>query len=382
MGSEDKDGPPGLEEIENLAQGCGLQNSSFIIEIKDILKEIYKQIDVEASKKLTVKGASDFKHLAHRLFLKCAEADNRHNTYKLRIKSLEEQLEDKNKYLEQIGKNLDNLTKIIEVNTGKIDQLASAPTSGTAFSRPLIQNQKDEAPVLVIDTISENGALSFRDVLVKNKSNLGKHNIKDLIIPKQNRLIIKMNNQAELDNLQQAISKERELADLAQIKISKQRKNRLILFGVPPGLSDVEFIKEIESVENIEGHEIEIIKKFKNERSGNDNTNYIIDVDNYTKGVLLERGKIIINYNRIRIGNYVNITRCFRCQRYDHVAQGCKNRVVCGGCSGEHDTRECKNKDNEKCANCKTERHHRSDSKTCPTFAAYKKDKLNQNKDG
>lgn len=95
--------------------------------------------------------------------------------------------------------------------------------------------------------------------------------------------------------------------------------------------------------------EIEIVKSFLNM---NKTKNYIIDVNNTTKQVLIEKSKIIIQYNRVRIQNYVPINRCYKCQQFGHVAFNCRNKQICGGCGDLHDTRNCTS-DKIICVNCK-----------------------------
>ena len=60
--------------------------------------------------------------------------------------------------------------------------------------------------------------------------------------------------------------------------------------------------------------------------------------------------------NSCRIEEFVQITRCFRCMGYGHIAAVCdlkdKNIMVCGNCGLNHETKACKTeKSNFRCVN-------------------------------
>ena len=43
--------------------------------------------------------------------------------------------------------------------------------------------------------------------------------------------------------------------------------------------------------------------------------------------------------------------RCYKCQRYGHIAKVCKGKQRCGKCGGDHAYGECGDKE-RKCCNC------------------------------
>ena len=44
--------------------------------------------------------------------------------------------------------------------------------------------------------------------------------------------------------------------------------------------------------------------------------------------------------------------RCFKCQRFGHVAAVCKGKQRCGRCSGDHEYGKCEEGAKLKCCNC------------------------------
>lgn len=90
---------------------------------------------------------------------------------------------------------------------------------------------------------------------------------------------------------------------------------------------------------------------------------------------LRKKGKVFIEWEACRIKDYVDVARCFKCQRYGHVAKFCTNKTeTCSFCAGEHDFKTCKKerKENAKCVNCtregKTDVKHPSSWRGCPAY--------------
>ena len=76
---------------------------------------------------------------------------------------------------------------------------------------------------------------------------------------------------------------------------------------------------------------------------------------------------------RIRCESYrttPQVTQCYKCQGFNHIAKDCKKAQKCVRCAGAHKSTECpdKNKDSLKlkCSNCNGE--HVASSKECPKF--------------
>lgn len=72
--------------------------------------------------------------------------------------------------------------------------------------------------------------------------------------------------------------------------------------------------------------------------------------------------------------DFINLTRCYRCQSFGHIAKHCQApSETCGhcGCDG-HNFKECPNKDKkETCVHCKRIKKpdgHSSRAKTCPIY--------------
>ena len=106
------------------------------------------------------------------------------------------------------------------------------------------------------------------------------------------------------------------------------------------------------------------------------NHNWIISVDDKGRALLLTRKRICIDFERIRIVDYIPIIRCFKCQKFGHVISKCENEQICPKCAENHEEKVCK-ADFVKCGNCyfegaDTEANHRADSADCKFFKTYR----------
>jgi hypothetical protein len=73
---------------------------------------------------------------------------------------------------------------------------------------------------------------------------------------------------------------------------------------------------------------------------------------------------VTIGHSFYRIRPYVPPpVQCFNCQRIGHTAEGCRARVRCLLCGGQHNKDRCQNKENFKCAGCGGA--HKANSRQC-----------------
>ena len=73
--------------------------------------------------------------------------------------------------------------------------------------------------------------------------------------------------------------------------------------------------------------------------------------------------EVILGHSYYKVRPYVNLPlQCYRCQRIGHMAKGCRAKIRCMVCSGEHVKEVC-NAVEERCANCGGK--HKANSKLC-----------------
>ncbi|CAJ1066432.1 uncharacterized protein LOC113119923 [Xyrichtys novacula] len=119
---------------------------------------------------------------------------------------------------------------------------------------------------------------------------------------------------------------------------------RGVIFGVPLSVS----IDQI--IENVKGAKVREAKRLKTTCEGEkcDSLSVLVTFDEER---LPER--VHIGYMSYGVRLYVpRPLRCFKCQKYGHVAAVCKGRQRCGKCAGEHEYGKCEIGAKIKCCNC------------------------------
>ena len=109
-------------------------------------------------------------------------------------------------------------------------------------------------------------------------------------------------------------------------------------------------VEEKDLLELLKKDKVVAVKRFKKKING--------EMKN-TPSVLLtfDRKEIpkelLFAFERYKVSEYVPpVPRCFKCQRFGHVADGCYSKARCVRCGGEHSYNECENKETPKCCRC------------------------------
>jgi len=127
---------------------------------------------------------------------------------------------------------------------------------------------------------------------------------------------------------------------------------RLIVFNVPEDITSENAAQAI-VVQNSELSlkENEINPKFMFE-DRKKHKNLVIEVNSEIRKILVDR-KLKISWHVCYISDYVSVTRCYKCSKYNHRAQECVWEVVCPHCAQSHKMHECKaGKENHRCVKC------------------------------
>lgn len=122
--------------------------------------------------------------------------------------------------------------------------------------------------------------------------------------------------------------------------------------------------------------EFELRHKYKDVKSAGKKSHIVVECSVRVRNWLRERERVFIEWQSCRVKDYVDVARCYKCQRYGHVAKHCNSeKPRCSYCAGEHDFKDCPDrskKDKVCCVNCKrdgrVEVKHEVGWRRCPAY--------------
>lgn len=161
--------------------------------------------------------------------------------------------------------------------------------------------------------------------------------------------------------------------------VPAQRLLQMRIFDVPAYIPRCVLVDEIVACNTASEAEGSMVRECLTLESqegprGKSLTNWIVKTTPEVHFWLLWVGRLSINWRSCRVVDYVEVTRCYKCQKYSHVAKTCKSDIeVCKHCGQTgHDFPACRYKSAPpKCANCRSgSRDHQTDSVVCPSYEA------------
>lgn len=189
-------------------------------------------------------------------------------------------------------------------------------------------------------------------------------------------MVIDSIDESEREKIKEIMDKQ--MSDKYEIKIPRDYKPRLFI-------TDMHFEKNsdelIECLKNqnkcLEQGEIKVIKQYSVKNNTKTYYNAIVEVDEGMFTSVMKLDKLNIGWERCRFYDGVNVTTCFKCKGYNHIATNCKSEEVCSKCLGKHKTTECNETPKNKCINCikaneklnlGLDENHLCNSRDCPVY--------------
>lgn len=164
-----------------------------------------------------------------------------------------------------------------------------------------------------------------------------------------------------------------------ELKIEQPKKKRplMVLYDVPKEIQQHELGEVVymqnEVLDIKEGTFMEGFKpKFKMGPRNKNTVHHVIEVSPQVREMMIRSGRVHIDFTSVKVKDYLNIPKCFKCQDLGHIGKFCRSAVaVCAHCGGEgHTKNECgKLNLEEVCVPCKKrDKRCTKKGKECGTY--------------
>lgn len=214
-------------------------------------------------------------------------------------------------------------------------------SDGERQNQPKKAKKKEEEVWKVIVEFQEASSSKLHPVKLSKamKNEIGP--IKQARFLSKGRMLIETVNKTQLESILK-------MKTLNEVRIKSHipganRKIRGVISGVPIDLSIEDLKKEIK------GGKVTVEKRLSTRYQGN-----VVD----SLSVLLQfegaiPDKVKIGFLSYPVREYIpRPLRCFKCQRFGHIAGQCRAKPRCAKCAGEHEYGKCEVEAKVKCCNC------------------------------
>jgi hypothetical protein len=197
---------------------------------------------------------------------------------------------------------------------------------------------------------------------------------------KNGQILIESDKKIELEEVNKKISEV--CGEELEGYMPTLKNPRIIVFNVPEDITSENAAQAIalqNSDLNLNESEIKPKFVFEDRRKYK---NFVIEANSEIRKRLVDR-KLKIGWHVCNSTDYLNVTRCYKCSKYNHRAQECFGEL-CPHCAQNHKMHECKtSKEHHRCVNCinynkynkttQVNENHSSLDKNCSCYKAFLK---------
>ncbi|XP_022834814.1 uncharacterized protein LOC111362373 [Spodoptera litura] len=174
-------------------------------------------------------------------------------------------------------------------------------------------------------------------------------------------VIISADSKGDIEKLK---TSEKLVSSGLKVEEPTKRRPRIAVIGVPVALTESDVMECIyeqnlsDKLPNTTRASFlnDIRLSHKSGKKDRPTCNYIIEVPAIIRKLLINQGRIFINWTSCPVKDFTIVTRCFNCQQFGHAAKFCRETSpTCNHC-GEmgHSFKECNNKSSpSQCATCR-----------------------------
>ena len=185
------------------------------------------------------------------------------------------------------------------------------------------------------------------------------------------KVLIETNTKQEIEALEKDINSK--CGGDLEANVHKLRKPRLVIYNIPEDITT----NNIEDTLLVQNPDLGLNKGDIDAKfiyvPKNKHRNLVVKVGAWTRKILIKT-KIKIGWQICKIEDYVTMTRCFNCSRFNHRHHDCKGEETCPLCAGSHKLKECPAEPwSYKCINCATYIKHNLNKNICTNHSSLDK---------
>lgn len=295
-----------------------------------------------------------------------------------KINDVEKEVKNQNRSIEKQNTLIETLSEAVVKKNEEIKQdiykIKDKKDQETFAEKVKLKNAD---PVIVIKPKNLNQTHDDTRREIKSSFNPTKMAVSGMKNARDGGVIVELKNKIAAESLKKEV--ENKFGQKYNITEPKKQLPRVKIVGI----TETNEPEEIENLLVAQNEEIfrrrkpNVVHVAKNKRNNRSYVAYV-ELDGETYVEILQIGKTNIGWDRCYVYDAIDVTVCYKCHGFNHIAKDCTKNHICAKCGEAHYTAECQTDDKDViCVNCKyaveklklkVNFHHPTWSKDCPAY--------------
>ncbi|GBM48164.1 hypothetical protein AVEN_138297-1 [Araneus ventricosus] len=200
----------------------------------------------------------------------------------------------------------------------------------------LVNAKQDQPPEITKKSIQANVFPSNIEVRIKSVKKI-----------KKGGIAVNTFSEEDIDKLVEEFKKNAEIVNNYDIIKPQPKKPRIVIYGVDNDLTKEEVQDNLAAQnDDMIPEGSEVLFSFQ----GKLGRNWIVQLNPDVYQRIKDRDRLNIGWTRLHFREYLRILQCYKCFRYGHIREKCKNDESCVCCGEGHSSTSCEM--DLKCRNC------------------------------
>jgi hypothetical protein len=249
--------------------------------------------------------------------------------------------------LNEICEKINKLEKKIDEKCGAKEDATMKPKSYA----DVIKYDKNESVVIIKPKKVDQKCNETR-AEIKSKVNPMNIPILGMRNDAKGGIIVQLENKVGCESMKKEVKEK--LGENYDVLSPELKNPRIKIIGMTDKPTEEEVMTMMKQNNVVKDASLKVLAVFEDRKGGRFKAyNAIVEIDATNFNNIMCVRKLYMKWDRCLVVDAAQITRCYKCCGYNHMAKDCRNKKSCGRCGGEHDLKECKSTKNV-CINCKT----------------------------